>query len=78
MFNHLVIGSGKKRACKEPDFIEGVLEDRGRKNYIIPKKQAELGVEMCMETQENSVTEVMLHVKNTQGTLYSQHFLKQE
>lgn len=63
MFNHLVIGRGKKRACKDPDFIGRVLEDCGRKNYIIPKMQVELGVEMCMQTQENSVIEVMLHVK---------------
>lgn len=45
MFNHLVIGSGKKRACKELCFIGKVLEDYVRKNYKIPKKQAELGVE---------------------------------
>lgn len=59
MFNHLVIGCGKKRACKEPGFIGRVLGDYGRKNYIIPKKQAELGVEIYMETQENCVTECM-------------------
>lgn len=59
MFNHLVIGRGKKKACKEPGFIERVLEDYGRKNYIIPKKQAEWGVEIYVETQENSVIECM-------------------
>lgn len=63
MFNHLVIGRGKKRACKKPDFIGRVLEDYGRKNYIIPKKQAELGGETYMKTQENSVIEVLFHVK---------------
>lgn len=76
MFNHLVIGSGKKRACKESHFIGRILEDYGRKNYIIPKKQAELGVEMYMETKENSVIEALLHVK-TNKVPHTQHFLKQ-
>lgn len=76
MFHHLIIGSGKKRACNELDFIGRVLEDYGRKNYIIPKKLTELGVEVCMETKEKSVIEVLLHVK-THGTIYSQLFLKQ-
>lgn len=58
MFNYLIFGGGKTL-----HFIGRVLEDYGRKNYIIPKKQAELGVEMCMETQENRVIEALLYVK---------------
>jgi len=44
MFNHLVIGRAKKRACDKPDIIGTVLEDYVDNNYIIPKNQAELGV----------------------------------
>lgn len=76
MFNHLVIGRGKKRACEDPDFIGRVLEDCGRKNYIT-KNASGIGSGDVYANTRKQCNRGNVACKSTQGALYSQDFLKQ-